>query len=293
MAKRIESQAVSYKTTQQINAIADQFNEFVKNINVGRFTVNDFIKSFNEINTLYISSKKDLDRSIQLSQDTFNSMSQNYLTKEEQDSRYLNKSSLTNVVLKNGNFQTNNKLTINGNNKIIANKNGNILMTLNGVKLIAEGEWLKFINPDNSELYAHNINTNNERMLGRDVFRLSGEQQIDGNWNELANSRIENVNGSVNLPDDWNDLIIIVDNTKQNYGDDSGSSKDFENAHKYAPSYVFVCRAEVPIKFLTPFSVAGIEVGATYVRLTQKTGPVFMEYSKSRDYGRIVKVLWR
>lgn len=293
MAKRIESQAVSYKTTQQINAIADQFNEFVKNINVGRFTVDDFIKSFNEINTLYISSKKDLDRSIQLSQDTFNSMSQNYLTKEEQDSRYLSKSSLTNVVLKNDNFQTNNKLTIDGNNKIIANKNGNILMTLNGVKLIAEGEWLKFVNPDNSELYAHNINTNNERMLGRDVFRLSGEQQIDGNWNELANSQIENVNGSVNLPDNWNDLIIIVDNTKQNYGDDNGSSKDFENAHKYAPSYVFVCRAEVPIKFLTPFSVAGIEVGATYVRLTQKTGLVFMEYSKSRDYGRIVKVLWR
>lgn len=290
MAKRIESQAVSYKTTQQINDIADQFNELVKNVNAEHFNVDDFIKGFNEINSLYISSKKDLDRSIQLSQDAFNSASKNYLTKEDQDSRYLNKSSLTNVVLKNDNFQTNNKLTIDGNNKIIANKNGNILMTLNGVKLVAEGEWLKFINPDNSELYAHNINTNSERMLGRDVFRLSGEQQISGNWNELPNSKIENVNGSVNLPDNWNDLMIIVDNTSQDY---NSNIKDVNNLHRYAPSYVFVCRAEVPIKFLTLFSVAGIEVGATYVRLTQKTGPVFMEYSKSRDYGRIVKVLWR
>lgn len=287
MAKRMEKFSVSYKATQEINKIIDSLKDIIKDTSDKTISTNDFIKEFNKINLIYNNARKSFSESLENIKNGFNETIKSYFNKQEQDDRYLIKASLNNAILKNQNLDYQHKLTVAGDNKIIGHKNGNMLMTLNGVKLIIDGDWLKLINPDGSELYAKNINTGTQRSLGEDIFQLRERTYIPAAWNEIPNSSINNVGGTVQLPAKWNDLVLIVDNTYHEGG------HDLQNDHRIAPAYVYMCRAEVPIKFLTPYSTVGVEVTAFYVKLTQKTGPVFTGYNQSRNNGNIMKVLWR
>ena len=287
MAKRMEKFSVSYKATQEINKFIDSLKDIIKYTSDKTISTNDFIKEFNKINLIYNNARKSFSESLENIKNGFNETIKSYFNKQEQDDRYLTKASLNNAILKNQNLDYQHKLTIAGDNKIIGHKNGNTLMTLNGVKLIIDGDWLKLINPDGSELYAKNINTGTQRSLGEDIFQLRERTYIPAAWNEIPNSSINNVGGTVQLPAKWNDLVLIVDNTYHEGG------YDLQNDHRIAPAYVYMCRAEVPIKFLTPYSTVGVEVTASYVKLTQKTGPVFTGYNQSRNNGNIMKVLWR
>ena len=287
MAKRMEKFSVSYKATQEINKIIDSLKDIIKDTSDKTISTNDFIKEFNKINLIYNNAKKSFSESLENIKNGFNETIKSYFNKQEQDARYLTKDSLNNAILKNQNLDYQHKLTVAGDNKIIGHKDGNTLMTLNGVKLIIDGEWLKLINPDGSELYSRNINTGTQRSLGEDIFQLKERKYIPAAWNEIPNSSINNVGGTVQLPAKWNDLVLIVDNTYHEGG------HDLQNDHRIAPTYVYMCRAEVPIKFLTPYSTVGVAVTASYVKLTQKTGPVFTGYNQSRNNGNIMKVLWR
>lgn len=287
MAKRMEKFSVSYKATQEINKIIDSLKDIIKDTSDKTISTNDFIKEFNKINLIYNNAKKSFSESLENIKNGFNETIKSYFNKQEQDDHYLTKASLNNAILKNQNLDYQHKLTVAGDNKIIGHKNGNTLMTLNGVKLIIDGDWLKLINPDGSELYAKNINTGTQRSLGEDIFQLKERTYIPAAWNEIPNSSINNVGGTVQLPAKWNDLVLIVDNTYHEGG------HDLQNDHRIAPAYVYMCRAEVPIKFLTPYSTVGVEVTASYVKLTQKTGPVFTGYNQSRNNGNVMKVLWR
>nr|DAT20690.1 MAG TPA: hypothetical protein [Caudoviricetes sp.] len=287
MAKRMEKFSVSYKATQEINKIIDSLKDIIKDTSDKTISTNDFIKEFNKINLIYNNARKSFSESLENIKNGFNETIKSYFNKQEQDDRYLTKASLNNAILKNQNLDYQHKLTVAGDNKIIGHKNGNTLMTLNGVKLIIDGDWIKLINPDGSELYAKNINTGTQRSLGEDIFQLRERTYIPAAWNEIPNSSINNVGGIVQLPAKWNDLVLIVDNT---YHEDG---HDLQNDHRIAPAYVYMCRAEVPIKFLTPYSTVGVEVTASYVKLTQKTGPVFTGYNQSRNNGNVMKVLWR
>lgn len=287
MAKRMEKFSVSYKATQEINKIIDSLKDIIKDTSDKTISTNDFIKEFNKINLIYNNARKSFSESLENIKNGFNETIKSYFNKQEQDDRYLTKASLNNAILKNQNLDYQHKLTVAGDSKIIGHKNGNTLMTLNGVKLIIDGDWLKLINPDGSELYAKNINTGTQRSLGEDIFQLRERTYIPAAWNEIPNSSINNVGGTVQLPAKWNDLVLIVDNTYHEGG------HDLQNDHRIAPAYVYMCRAEVPIKFLTPYSTVGVEVTASYVKLTQKTGPVFTGYNQSRNNGNIMKVLWR
>lgn len=287
MAKRMEKFSVSYKATQEINKIIDSLKDIIKDTSDKTISTNDFIKEFNKINLIYNNARKSFSESLENIKNGFNETIKSYFNKQEQDDRYLTKDSLNNAILKNQNLDYQHKLTVAGDNKITGHKNGNALMTLNGVKLIIDGDWLKLINPDGSELYAKNINTGTQRSLGEDIFQLKERTYIPAAWNEIPNSSINNIGGTVQLPAKWNDLVLIVDNTYHEGG------HDLQNDHRIAPAYVYMCRAEVPIKFLTPYSTVGVEVTASYVKLTQKTGPVFTGYNQSRNNGNIMKVLWR
>lgn len=287
MAKRMEKFSVSYKATQEINKIIDSLKDIIKDTSDKTISTNDFIKEFNKINLIYNNARKSFSESLENIKNGFNETIKSYFNKQEQDDRYLTKASLNNAILKNQNLDYQHKLIVAGDNKITGHKNGNTLMTLNGVKLIIDGDWLKLINPDGSELYAKNINTGTQRSLGEDIFQLKERTYIPAAWNEILNSSINNVGGTVQLPAKWNDLVLIVDNTYHEGG------HDLQNDHRIAPAYVYMCRAEVPIKFLTPYSTVGVEVTASYVKLTQKTGPVFTGYNQSRNNGNIMKVLWR
>lgn len=287
MAKRMEKFSVSYKATQEINKIIDSLKDIIKDTSDKTISTNDFIKEFNKINLIYNNARKSFSESLENIKNGFNETIKSYFNKQEQDDRYLTKASLNNSILKNQNLDYQHKLTVAGDNKITGHKNGNTLMTLNGVKLIIDGDWLKLINPDGSELYAKNINTGTQRSLGEDIFQLKERTYIPAAWNEIPNSSINNIGGTVQLPAKWNDLVLIVDNTYHEGG------HDLQNDHRIAPAYVYMCRAEVPIKFLTPYSTVGVEVTASYVKLTQKTGPVFTGYNQSRNNGNIMKVLWR
>lgn len=287
MAKRMEKFSVSYKATQEINKIIDSLKDIIKDTSDKTISTNDFIKEFNKINLIYNNAKKSFSESLENIKNGFNEIIKSYFNKQEQDDHYLTKASLNNAILKNQNLDYQHKLTVAGDNKIIGHKNGNTLMTLNGVKLIIDGDWLKLINPDGSELYAKNINTGTQRSLGEDIFQLRERTYIPAAWNEIPNSSINNIGGTVQLPAKWNDLVLIVDNTYHEGG------HDLQNDHRIAPAYVYMCRAEVPIKFLTPYSTVGVEVTASYVKLTQKTGPVFTGYNQSRNNGNVMKVLWR
>lgn len=287
MAKRMEKFSVSYKATQEINKIIDSLKDIIKDTSDKTISTNDFIKEFNKINLIYNNARKSFSESLENIKNGFNETIKFYFNKQEQDDRYLTKASLNNAILKNQNLDYQHKLTVAGDNKITGHKNGNTLMTFNGVKLIIDGDWLKLINPDGSELYAKNINTGTQRSLGEDIFQLKERTYIPAAWNEIPNSSINNVGGTVQLPAKWNDLVLIVDNTYHEGG------HDLQNDHRIAPAYVYMCRAEVPIKFLTPYSTVGVEVTASYVKLTQKTGPVFTGYNQSRNNGNIMKVLWR
>ena len=287
MAKRMEKFSVSYKATQEINKIIDSLKDITKDTSDKTISTNDFIKEFNKINLIYNNARKSFSESLENIKNGFNETIKSYFNKQEQDDRYLTKASLNNAILKNQNLDYQHKLTVAGDNKIIGHKNGNTLMTLNGVKLIIDGDWLKLINPDGSELYAKNINTGTQRSLGEDIFQLRERTYIPAAWNEIPNSSINNIGGTVQLPAKWNDLVLIVDNTYHEGG------HDLQNDHRIAPAYVYMCRAEVPIKFLTPYSTVGVEVTASYVKLTQKTGPVFTGYNQSRNNGNVMKVLWR
>lgn len=287
MAKRMEKFSVSYKATQEINKIIDSLKDIIKDTSDKTISTNDFIKEFNKINLIYNNARKSFSESLENIKNGFNETIKSYFNKQEQDDRYLTKTSLNNAILKNQNLDYQHKLTVAGDNKIIGHKNGNTLMTLNGVKLIIDGDWLKLINPDGSELYAKNINTGTQRSLGEDIFQLKERTYIPAAWNEIPNSSINNIGGTVQLPAKWNDLVLIVDNTYHEGG------HDLQNDHRIAPAYVYMCRAEVPIKFLTPYSTVGVEVTASYVKLTQKTGPVFTGYNQSRNNGNVMKVLWR
>lgn len=287
MAKRMEKFSVSYKATQEINKIIDSLKDIIKDTSDKTISTNDFIKEFNKINLIYNNARKSFSESLENIKNGFNETIKSYFNKQEQDARYLTKDSLNNAILKNQNLDYQHKLTVAGDNKIIGHKNGNTLMTLNGVKLIIDGDWLKLINPDGSELYAKNINTGTQRSLGEDIFQLRERTYIPAAWNEIPNSSINNIGGTVQLPAKWNDLVLIVDNTYHEGG------HDLQNDHRIAPAYVYMCRAEVPIKFLTPYSTVGVEVTSSYVKLTQKTGPVFTGYNQSRNNGNVMKVLWR
>jgi hypothetical protein len=287
MAKRMEKFSVSYKATQEINKIIDSLKDIIKDTSDKTISTNDFIKEFNKINLIYNNARKSFSESLENIKNGFNETIKSYFNKQEQDDRYLTKVSLNNAILKNQNLDYQHKLILAGDNKITGHKNGNTLMTLNGVKLIIDGDWLKLINPDGSELYAKNINTGTQRSLGEDIFQLKERTYIPAAWNEIPNSSINNVGGTVQLPAKWNDLVLIVDNTYHEGG------HDLQNDHRIAPAYVYMCRAEVPIKFLTPYSTVGVEVTSSYVKLTQKTGPVFTGYNKSRNNGNVMKVLWR
>ena len=287
MAKRMEKFSVSYKATQEINKIIDSLKDIIKDTSDKTISTNDFIKEFNKINLIYNNAKKSFSESLENIKNGFNETIKSYFNKQEQDDRYLTKASLNNAILKNQNLDYQHKLTVAGDNKITGHKNGNTLMTLNGVKLIIDGDWLKLINPDESELYAKNINTGTQRSLGEDIFQLKERTYIPAAWNEIPNSSINNIGGTVQLPAKWNDLVLIVDNTYHEGG------HDLQNDHRIAPAYVYMCRAEVPIKFLTPYSTVGVEVTASYIKLTQKTGPVFTGYNQSRNNGNVMKVLWR
>lgn len=287
MAKRMEKFSVSYKATQEINKIIDSLKDIIKDTSDKTISTNDFIKEFNKINLIYNNARKSFSESLENIKNGFNETIKSYFNKQEQDDRYLTKASLNNAILKNQNLDYQHKLTVAGDNKVTGHKNGNTLMTLNGVKLIIDGDWLKLINPDGSELYAKNINTGTQRSLGEDIFQLKERTYIPAAWNEIPNSSINNVGGTVQLPAKWNDLVLIVDNTYHEGG------HDLQNDHRIAPAYVYMCRAEVPIKFLTPYSTVGVEVTASYVKLTQKTGPVFTGYNQSRNNGNVMKVLWR
>lgn len=287
MAKRMEKFSVSYKATQEINKIIDSLKDIIKDTSDKTISTNDFIKEFNKINLIYNNARKSFSESLENIKNGFNETIKSYFNKQEQDAHYLTKDSLNNAILKNQNLDYQHKLTVAGDNKITGHKNGNTLMTLNGVKLIIDGDWLKLINPDGSELYAKNINTGTQRSLGEDIFQLKERTYIPAAWNEIPNSSINNVGGTVQLPAKWNDLVLIVDNTYHEGG------HDLQNDHRIAPAYVYMCRAEVPIKFLTPYSTVGVEVTASYVKLTQKTGPVFTGYNQSRNNGNVIKVLWR
>ena len=287
MAKRMEKFSVSYKATQEINKIIDSLKDIIKDTSDKTISTNDFIKEFNKINLIYNNARKSFSESLENIKNGFNETIKSYFNKQEQDDRYLTKASLNNAILKNQNLDYQHKLTVAGDNKITGHKNGNTLMTLNGVKLIIDGDWLKLINPDGSELYAKNINTGTQRSLGEDIFQLKERTYIPAAWNEIPNSSINNIGGTVQLPAKWNDLVLIVDNTYHEGG------HDLQNDHRISPAYVYMCRAEVPIKFLTPYSTVGVEVTASYVKLTQKTGPVFTGYNQSRNNGNVMKVLWR
>lgn len=287
MAKRMEKFSVSYKATQEINKIIDSLKDIIKDTSDKTISTNDFIKEFNKINLIYNNARKSFSESLENIKNGFNETIKSYFNKQEQDDRYLTKASLNNAILNNQNLDYQHKLTVAGDNKITGHKNGNTLMTLNGVKLIIDGDWLKLINPDGSELYAKNINTGTQRSLGEDIFQLKERTYIPAAWNEIPNSSINNIGGTVQLPAKWNDLVLIVDNTYHEGG------HDLQNDHRIAPAYVYMCRAEVPIKFLTPYSTVGVEVTASYVKLTQKTGPVFTGYNQSRNNGNVMKVLWR
>ena len=287
MAKRMEKFSVSYKATQEINKIIDSLKDIIKDTSDKTISTNDFIKEFNKINLIYNNTRKSFSESLENIKNGFNETIKSYFNKQEQDDSYLTKASLNNAILKNQNLGYQHKLTVAGDNKIIGHKNGNTLMTLNGVKLIIDGDWLKLINPDGSELYAKNINTGTQRSLGEDIFQLKERTYIPAAWNEIPNSSINNVGSTIQLPAKWNDLVLIVDNTYHEGG------HDLQNDHRIAPAYVYMCRAEVPIKFLTPYSTVGVEVTASYVKLTQKTGPVFTGYNQSRNNGNVMKVLWR
>lgn len=287
MAKRMEKFSVSYKATQEINKIIDSLKDIIKDTSDKTISTNDFIKEFNKINLIYNNARKSFSESLENIKNGFNETIKSYFNKQEQDDRYLTKASLNNAILKNQNLDYQHKLTVAGDNKITGHKNGNTLMTLNGVKLIIDGDWLKLINPDGSELYAKNINTGTQRSLGEDIFQLRERTYIPAAWNEIPNSSINNIGGTVQLPAKWNDLVLIVDNTYHEGG------HDLQNDHRIAPAYVYMCRAEVPIKFLTPYSTVGVEITASYVKLTQKTGPVFTGYNQSRNNGNVMKVLWR
>lgn len=287
MAKRMEKFSVSYKATQEINKIIDSLKDIIKDTSDKTISTNDFIKEFNKINLIYNNARKSFSESLENIKNGFNETIKSYFNKQEQDARYLTKDNLNNAILKNQNLDYQHKLTVAGDNKIKGHKNGNTLMTLNGVKLIIDGDWLKLINPDGSELYAKNINTGTQRSLGEDIFQLKERTYIPAAWNEIPNSSINNIGGTVQLPAKWNDLVLIVDNTYHEGG------HDLQNDHRIAPAYVYMCRAEVPIKFLTPYSTVGVEVTASYVKLNQKTGPVFTGYNQSRNNGNVMKVLWR
>lgn len=287
MAKIMEKFSVSYKATQEINKIIDSLKDIIKDTSDKTISTNDFIKEFNKINLIYNNARKSFSESLENIKNGFNETIKSYFNKQEQDDHYLTKASLNNAILKNQNLDYQHKLTVAGDNKITGHKNGNTLMTLNGVKLIIDGDWLKLINPDGSELYAKNINTGTQRSLGEDIFQLKERTYIPAAWNEIPNSSINNIGGTVQLPAKWNDLVLIVDNTYHEGG------HDLQNDHRIAPAYVYMCRAEVPIKFLTPYSTVGVEVTASYVKLTQKTGPVFTGYNQSRNNGNVMKVLWR
>lgn len=287
MAKRMEKFSVSYKATQEINKIIDSLKDIIKDTSDKTISTNDFIKEFNKINLIYNNARKSFSESLENIKNGFNETIKSYFNKQEQDDRYLTKTSLNNAILKNQNLDYQHKLILTGDNKVTGHKNGNTLMTLNGVKLIIDGDWFKLINPDGSELYAKNINTGTQRSLGEDIFQLKERTYIPAAWNEIPNSSINNVGGAVQLPAKWNDLVLIVDNTYHEGG------HDLQNDHRIAPAYVYMCRAEVPIKFLTPYSTVGVEVTASYVKLTQKTGPVFTGYNQSRNNGNVMKVLWR
>lgn len=287
MAKRMEKFSVSYKATQEINKIIDSLKDIIKDTSNKTISTNDFIKEFNKINLIYNNARKSFSESLDNIKNGFNETIKSYFNKQEQDDRYLTKDSLNNAILKNQNLDYQHKLIVTGDNKITGHKDGNTLMTLNGVKLIINGDWLKLINPDGSELYSRNINTGTQRSLGEDIFQLRERKYIPAAWNEIPNSSINNIGDTVQLPTKWNDLVLIVDNTYHEGG------HDLQNDHRIAPAYVYMCRAEVPIKFLTPYSTVGVEVTASYVKLTQKTGPVFTGYNQSRNNGNVMKVLWR
>ena len=180
--ERMKDQSTSVKTTQEINKIIDEYNVLEQENNTNNITPNEFINKFNDINREYNNARKEINKSLDDEKASWLDKIKNYFTKSEDDERYLNSSNKDNFILKATDWILNHTLTMD-NAVIDAHKNDNILMTINGVKIIMDGDWLKMINPDGSELFAKNINDGTERALNRDLFKLIERKYIPATWN--------------------------------------------------------------------------------------------------------------
>lgn len=223
--------------------------------------------------------------------DSLNVKLKNIYTKIESDRLFIRKEDKENFVDRSTKWTTNKTQLFKDGAFLNISDRTDTLMLLNGVKFVLDGNKIKFINPDGSEIYSYDRDTETQYVHGKEVVSLTEKVVSGGLWKTIPNSSADQLNQKIMLPNYFNDLLIVYYRGQNSwYWPPKG------------PLYEQLCRPELPIKFYTIYGKLGIEVTKEYVKITSKGPGMFAsawpenidgnKLSK-KDEVKILKVLYR
>lgn len=254
--------------------------------------IDSISKLRNELGSEIKLFKSKLQRKLYEFIDLLNSKLRNIYTKAESDRYFIRKEEKETFVDRSSKWIANKTQIFKDNAFLNVSDRTDTIMLLNGVKFILEGNKIKFINPDGSEMYSYDPDTETQYVHGKEVVSLTDRVVSRGLWKTIPDSSADQLNQKIMLPSYFNDLMIVYYRALDNelYHPPKG------------PLYEQLCRPELPIKFYTIYGKLGIEVTTEYVKLTAKDAGMYApdNYenidSKNINNGyqvRILKVLYR
>ena len=215
----------------------------------------------------------------------------NIYNKKESDALFIKKEAKESYVHRSEKWIANQKQILKNNAFFNITDRTDTVMLMNGVKFVVDGNIIKFINPDGSEMYSYDVDTETQRVNGKEVVSLTEKIVSRGLWKAIPNSSADQLNQKIMLPNYFNDLMIVYFRGHDNiYYPPKG------------PVYEQLCRAELPIKFYTIYGKLGINVTKEYVQITAKDpgmfAPNFYDNLASKENHKyfsvkILKVLYR
>lgn len=224
-------------------------------------TINKFRNSLDSEIKLF---KSKLQRKLYEVIDNISLRLKNIYNKKESDSLFIKKETKELYVNRSDKWIVNKKQILKDNAFLNITNRTDTIMLMNGVKFVIDGNIIKFINPDGSEMYSYDPETETQRVNGKEVVSLTEKIVSAGAWKIIPNSSADQLNQKIMLPNYFNDLMIVY-------------FRGLDNIYypPKGPTYEQLCRAELPIKFYTIYGKLGINVTKEYVQITAKDPGMF------------------
>lgn len=133
------------------------------------------------------------------------------------------------------------------------------IMYMNGVSFKIEGNKIRFINPDGTEMYAYDSDTETHFVNKKALISLDKKIVSAGKWKLVNATPPSNEGESMDLPENFNDLMIVYHANVYNH-----------NWYPNVIRYEQISRVELPIKFYLPYGRMSLEITENKLKLVKK-----------------------